>query len=118
MIAIIRIRGQVKLKDSVAETFKRLRLPKKYSCIFIDEKDMVKMGMLKAITPYVIYGTVDEKTMKKVIDAKGHIGNGEYQGFCRLCPPRGGFKKTTKMSAPKGVLGKNEDIAKLLEKMI
>jgi hypothetical protein len=31
--------------------------------------------------------------MKKVIDAKGHIGNGEYQGFCRLCPPKGGFKK-------------------------
>jgi len=56
--------------------------------------------------------------MEKVIKLRGHIGNGEYQGFCRLCPPKGGFKKTTKMAAPKGVLGKNEDIAKLLEKMI
>lgn len=118
MIAIIRIRGQVKLKNSVAETFKRLRLPKKYSCIFIDEKDVVRMGMLNTIVPYVIFGKVDDETMKKVIKARGHISNGEYQGFCRLCPPVGGFKKTTKMAAPKGVLGKNEDIAKLLEKMI
>ena len=118
MIAVIRIRGQVKLKNSIAETFKRLRLPKKYSCIFIDEKDAVKMGMMKVLIPYIVYGTVDEKTMEKVIKLRGHIGNGEYQGFCRLCPPKGGFKKTTKMSAPKGILGKNDDIAKLLEKML
>ena len=118
MIAIIRIRGQVKVKNQLDETFRRLRLPRKYSCIFIDEKDVIKMGMLNAIVPYVIYGTVDEKMMEKVIKARGHISNGEYQGFCRLCPPVGGFKKSTKMSAPKGVLGKNKDIAKLLEKML
>lgn len=118
MIAIIRIRGQVKLKNQVAETFQRLRLPKKFSCVFIDEKDETKMGMLNSIVPYVIFGKVDEKTMEKVIKAKGHLTNGVYQGFCRLMPPRGGFKKTTKMAAPKGVLGKNDDIAKLLEKMI
>jgi ribosomal protein L30/L7E len=118
MIAIIRIRGQVKLKNEIAETFQRLKLPKKFSCVFIDEKDEIKMGMFKKLIPYVIYGKIDEKMMEKVIKARGHISNGQYAGFCRLNPPKGGFKKTTKMSAPKGVLGKNEDIAKLLEKMI
>ena len=45
MIAIIRIRGQVKVKNQLDETFRRLRLPRKYSCIFIDEKEIKILDM-------------------------------------------------------------------------
>lgn len=119
MIAVIRIRGQVKLSNALTETFTRLNLPKKFSCVFIDERDVVRMGMLEKIRPYVIFGAVDDETMKKVMDAREHVTkDGRKKGFCRLHPPRGGFKKSTKLAIPKGVLGKDNDIAKLLEKMI
>jgi len=119
MIAVIRIRGQVKLRNDLDSTFTRLNLPKKYSCIFIDEKDVIRMGMLNKIKQYVIFGTVDDATVKKVMAAREHVTkDGKRKGFCRLHPPIGGFKKSTKLAIPMGVLGKNNDIAKLLEKMI
>lgn len=119
MIALIRIRGQVKLKNEIAETFRRLNLPKKFSCIFIDEKDAVKMGMFEKVKPYVIFGKVDKETMERVMEKREHITkDGKKKGFCRLHPPRGGFRKSTKMHVPKGILGEDKEIAKLLEKMI
>ncbi len=119
MIAIIRIRGQVKLRNDLKSTFDRLNLPRKFSCIFIDEKDVIKMGMLEKIKQYVIYGTVTEEVMKKVMEAREHITkDGKKKGFCRLHPPRGGFKKSTKLAIPNGVLGKDKNIDKLLEKML
>ena len=119
MIAIIRIRGQVKLRNDLNSTFERLNLPRKFSCIFIDEKDFIRMGMLEKIKQYVIYGTVTDAVVKKVMDAREHTTkDGKKKGFARLHPPRGGFKKSTKLAIPKGVLGKNDDIAKLLEKML
>lgn len=119
MIAVIRIRGQVNLKKEVVETFKRLKLRKKLTCVFIDEKDKVKMGMLKKIQSYVAFGDVSDELKKKVIDKRGQKGKDKkYRGFCRLHPPVGGFKKSTQKAFPKGVLGKNKDIAKLLERML
>ena len=35
-----------------------------------------------------------------------------------LHPPIGGFKKSSKVAAPKGILGKNEDITKLVGRML
>lgn len=121
MIAVIRIRGQVKLKKVIAETFNRLKLRKKLTCTFIDEKDKVKLGMLKRLKEYSAYGKVDEKLEKKVIEQRGQKDKDKkYRGFCRLHPPRGGFKKSTKksVSSGKGILGEHKDISKLLERML
>ena len=35
MIAVIRIRGQVGFKGDIVETFNRLKLRKKYSCVVL-----------------------------------------------------------------------------------
>ena len=45
-------------------------------------------------------------------------GDWKIKKFFRLHPPIKGFKKSTKKPVPQGVLGKNKDIAKLLEKML
>jgi large subunit ribosomal protein L30 len=121
MICVVRIRGQVKLKNEIAETFRRLRMLQKLNCIFIDEKDSVRMGMLKKLNEYVVFGTVDEAFMKKVIEARGvKDKEGNYKGYCRLHPPRGGFKKSTKYSfnSGEGILGENKDVVKLVERML
>lgn len=119
MIAVIRISGQVNLTKDVKETLDRLRLRKKLTCVFVDEKDAVLMGMVRRVENYVAYGKVDDALMKKVIEKRGDKNSKkEYKGFCRLHPPIGGFKKSTKTHSPRGVLGKHEDIAKLLERML
>jgi ribosomal protein L30/L7E len=118
-IAVIRIAGCVNVEKDNAETFKRLKLGKKLTCIFVDEKDEIKMGMVKRLAQQVSFGSVDKKLMDNVIAKRGQKDTkGVYRGFCRLHPPRGGFKKPTNRSAPKGILGHNENIAKLLEKML
>jgi ribosomal protein L30/L7E len=119
VLAIIRIAGQVNINQDIKETLNRLKMMKKLTCIFIDEKDAVKMGMLEKVKNFVAYGTVDKKLMDEVIAKRGQKDvKGNFRGFCRMHPPIGGFKKSTQMTFPKGVLGKHEDISKLLSRMI
>ncbi len=123
MIAVIRIQGCARVKTDIGETLHRLRLRKKLTCILIDEKDAVKIGMLKKAINSVAYGKIDDKMIKELEDKRGEkIKDGEDKGklkpYFRLHPPIGGFKKSTKLAYPKGILGKHEDISKLLVRMI
>jgi ribosomal protein L30/L7E len=118
-IAVIRIAGRVNVNRDVAETFTRLKLGKKLTCTFVDEKDKVLMGMVHKVAQQVVFGEIDKKLMDEIIAKRGQKDvKGNYRGFCRLHPPIGGFKKPTNRSVPKGILGKNKDIVKLLERML
>lgn len=127
MIAIIRIHGRVDISKDIEETLKRLRIYKKLNCVFIDEKDEVRMGMLKKVKDYVMYGKVSEDFMQKVIEARGELKDKtkkekktieNVKPWIRLHPPVGGFKKSTKLSYPKGIIGRHEDISKIMERML
>lgn len=119
MIAVIRIAGSVNLSKDNKETFNRLRLGRKLTCTFVDAKDEIRMGMVKKLTQVISFGEVDKKLMDDTIAKRGQKDvKGFYRGFCRLHPPIGGFKKATNRSVPKGILGHNENIAKLLERML
>jgi ribosomal protein L30/L7E len=113
MIAVIRIKGRVELKTAAVETFQRLRLKRKLHCILIDEKDKIRMGMLNSLKNYVVFGEVDEKLIEEMKKKRK-----DENGVFRLHPPIGGFKKSTKLTYPKGVLGNNKDIAKLIKRML
>ena len=118
-LAVIRISGQVRIKNDVKETLDKLRLRRKLTCIFVDEKDDVRIGMINAVRNFVCFGEVDKILIDKTIEKRGQKDiKGVYRGFCRLHPPVGGFKKSTKADYPKGILGPNKDIAKLLERML
>ena len=126
MIAVIRIHGQVKVKKDIVETLSRLRLRRKLVCVLVDEKDVVKMGMVKKVRDYVAYGKIDAKMEKDLKDKRGEkIKDGKDAGklkpFFRLHPPLGGFKKSTKKAVTQGgVLGKWKDgeLSKLLGRML
>ena len=113
MILVVRIAGQVKNKKKDNETLKRLKLNKKFSCILIKDNDIVKMGMVKAVAHMVAYGKVDDVFIK---DLK--VARKDDEGVYFLHPPRGGFKKSSKVATPKGILGKHEDIVKLAGRML
>ena len=142
MIALIRISGLVKMKESYEETLSRLRLRRKYTCVIIPENPEM-LGMVKNIQNFVAYGKIDEKTFAEILKARGKkIGNSKaklteteavkiakevFAGkkleelgvipYFGLHPARGGID--SKHNYPKGVLGNHQDnLSKLIMKML
>ena len=112
MIAIIRIAGRVGLSKGLKETFKRLNLPRKYSCIVLEETKE-HLGMLGKIRDVVAFGTIDDKTLSELKEKRGK----KNQKYFALHPPRKGAR--TKVHAPKGILGDNkEKINELIMRML
>ena len=113
MILVLRIAGQVKNKKKDNETLKRLKMNKKFSAILVEDNDAIRMGMVKAVGYMVAYGKVDEAFIKELNEKRP-----AKEGVYFLHPPRGGFKKSSKVATPKGILGKHEDIVKLVGRML
>ncbi len=114
MICVIRIAGRVGVKEDIKNTLDRLKLCKKYSCVLVDEEDVIRMGMVNKIQNCIAYGEISDDMIKKLKEVRGQKGD----KFFRLHPPRGGFKKSTKLMVPKGILGKHENIDKMLGRML
>jgi|TARA_B100002003_G_C13953225_1_gene462087 ribosomal protein L30/L7E len=110
---VVRIAGQVKNLGSENETMNRLKLRKKFSAIFVEEDDAVRMGMVKSVDKKVAYGKVSEEFVKE-LNEKRPAKNGIYF----LHPARGGFKKSSRLPTPKGILGEHEDLVKLVGRML
>jgi len=114
MIAIIRIAGQVKNRREVNETFERLKLGKKFTCRLVEEDDDVRLGMVRALKDNAVYGKISPELEKEMKEKRGKVGKVVYF----LHPPRGGFKKSSKIAYPKGIMGHNKEIDKLLSRML
>jgi len=113
MKAIIRITGDVNLSGDVRETFNRLKLRRKYSCIILNP-NKEQEGMINKVKNFVAFGEISEEMLKKLKEKRGNKNN---PGFFRLHPPRGGIK--TKLHFPRGVLGNHGDkINDLIERML
>lgn len=106
-IVIIRIAGQVNLGGRLTEMLNSMGLKKKFSCIILEKEN----PLLSKIKDKVAYGEFDSKLMDKL--KKRDKGK-----YFALMPPRGGFKKSSKVAWPRGILGHNKDINKLLERML
>jgi large subunit ribosomal protein L30 len=113
MIAIIRITGQINLSEGIKETFQRLNLKKKYTCIVIEKMTDVQEGMIKKVKDFVAYGELNKETYDKLVEKRGQ----KEKNIFRLHPARGGIN--TKKHFPKGVLGNHkQEINKLVERML
>jgi len=143
-IAIIRIRGLVGVRKKIKDTLNMLRLRKKFVCVILDETKE-NIGMIKLVQTFVAYGEIDKETLKALIMSRGRFPGDKIVNFAgsnlenvlndfldgkkklkdigikpffRLHPPKGGFKKSTKLLWPNGVLGKNPKINELIIKML
>ena len=136
MMIAIRIRGQVQLNGSKMSTLDSLLLRRKYTCIVFDKKDLYKFNTIREL---ISFGEVDDATLKMILSKRGmkdkknlenvdEIVKGLNSGktlkemgvtpYLRLHPPIGGFKKSTKLPYPQGILGQNKDIVALVKKML
>jgi len=112
-ILVLRIAGQVANRKKDNETLNRLKMRKKFTAILVEEKDGIRMGMVRAVGHMVAYGKVDDAFVKE-LDSKRPAKEGVYF----LHPPRGGFKKSSRLPTPKGILGEHDDIVKLVGRML
>ncbi|MBS3084917.1 uL30 family ribosomal protein [Candidatus Pacearchaeota archaeon] len=116
MIAVIRIKGQVGVDRNAKETLFRMRLRRKYSCIIL-KPTKENAGMLKKVKNFVSYGKIPKEIYEEMVKKRGKKGSeGKLKPFFRLHPPRGGAE--TKLHYPKGILGENKEMDKLIGRML
>lgn len=114
-MAVIRIRGNNKIRADIKDTLSMLKLYKKNSCVILQATPSI-MGMIFKIKDYVTWGEIDDDTLKALEEKKG-----KENKFFALNPPRGGFeKKGIKVAfAAGGTTGYRKDkINELIKKMI
>lgn len=139
-IAVIKVRGSVKIKKEIEATLNILRLYKKNYCVIAEATPSV-LGMIKKIKDYVTFGEIDDETYKLLIEKRGEeykgketdkkekikykrffmFNNKKYRPFFRLNPPKKGFgRKGIKVDFKiSGALGnRKEKINDLIKRMI
>jgi large subunit ribosomal protein L30 len=87
-IAVVRIRGSIKLKKEQKDTLNMLRLYKQNYCVILDASPSI-MGMLKKIQSLVTWGEVNDETLALLKEKKQE----KEKKFFRLHPPRKGFER-------------------------
>ena len=63
MIAIVRVRGEVKTVGKVEDTMQLLNLKTVNNCVVVPE-DEKYLGMIRKIKDHVTYGKIDKETFK------------------------------------------------------
>jgi large subunit ribosomal protein L30 len=135
MICIIRISGDVKIREHARETLRRLGLTRKYSCIVLEKPTEVELGMLKDIKDFVAFGELDAESYKELVEKRGYkpkktkeLPNTKWKKkmrqVFRLHPPRGGINTKQHYdlehgNVKRGVLGNHGNkINELVRKML
>jgi large subunit ribosomal protein L30 len=116
-IAVILVRGLVKVTQSVKDTLALMNLKRKNNCVVLVDNS-INRGMMKKVKDYATFGIIDAATFKELVekkgveykgrlqDAKGKysyktvlINGKHYKPYFRLNPPRKGFgRKGIKMA--------------------
>ena len=139
-IAIIRVRGPVKVDIDIENTMLLLNLYTKNCCVVVEAKPNI-LNMIKKIKDYVTFGEINDETYKLILEKRGEeykgretdkkgkikykkfivINSKKYKPFFRLNPPKKGFgRKGIKVDFKiGGALGdRKEKINDLIKRML
>lgn len=114
-LAIIRIRGPVRVRSDTEDTLTMLNLKKKMNCVVIDDTPSNK-GMVQKVRFHVTWGEINDEVLKLMEKRLS-----KNKKFYTLHPPRGGFeRKGIKLPFTLGgVLGnRKEKINDLIKRML
>jgi len=75
-VAIVRIRGNVKVNYEIKQTLKFLKLNYKHNCNVIELNDAYK-GMINKVKDYITYGEIDKDTFKNLLLKRGKTKDGK-----------------------------------------
>ncbi|MDW7732375.1 MAG: 50S ribosomal protein L30 [Methanolobus sp.] len=75
MYALIRVRGNVNVRGSIADTLKMLRLHRVNHCVLLSDNPHNK-GMIQKVKDYVAYGPIDVETLTGMLKNRGMLQGG------------------------------------------
>lgn len=128
-LAVVRVRGPVKINKEIESAMQLLRLYRKNYCTVV-EATPLNLGMIKKVKNYVTFGEIDDETYRLLTEKRGkehkgkkgcEEGKTKYRPFFRLNPPKKGFgRKGIKVDFQiGGALGdRKEKINELIKRMI
>jgi len=71
-LAVVRIRGHVKVNVRIEKTMRMLRLTRVNHCVIIPSTKYY-LGMLQKAKDYITWGEIDKETMIRLITEKGRL---------------------------------------------
>lgn len=71
-LAVVRVRGECKIRTDVEDTLRMLRLYKKNGCVVIPSKPAF-IGMLSKIKDFITWGEINDSTFKELIKKRGKL---------------------------------------------
>lgn len=75
MIAAIRVRGSVHMREEIEKTLKLLRLTKANHLVLLPEREEVKK-MLNKAKDYITWGEISKETLEKLLEKRARrVGN-------------------------------------------
>ena len=128
-VAIVLVRGLVKVNSGIKSTLSSMRLNRKNKCVVLIMGQNLK-GMLQNVKDYVTWGPISEETYNQLVEKRGQefkgrlqdskklygyktleIAGKHYKPYFTLSPPRKGFgRKGIKISFKVGgALGNRAD---------
>ncbi len=141
MLAVVRIRGTIKMSGENKDNLRMMRLSVANHCTLLPNNRESK-GMLKKAVSFVTWGEISPKMLEKLVEKRGRLAgdkkldsklvketcqkiskdgnlkNIDIKRIFRLSPPRKGLK-SIRRHFPKGDLGyRGDKINELLERMI
>lgn len=129
LVAVVRVRGHVKVSHDIEETMKRLNLPRVNNCSLIRLTESYR-GMINKCQNHVAYGTIDQQTLERLLarhapeaNAKevlsGKLDSLKGNMPLRLHPPKRGYRAIKLSYRQGGALGNmGDDINGLITRMI
>ncbi|PSH02093.1 MAG: hypothetical protein BRC26_02300, partial [Nanohaloarchaea archaeon QH_8_44_6] len=115
MIAAVRVRGDVDVRQKISHTLDNLKLRQKHQVVLLEDSDSNR-GMLALAKDYIAYGEISDETVEELANKKGEeVENGDVLS---LTPPSGGFKDTRQQVGQGGSLGERNNMDGLVNKMV
>ncbi len=143
---VIRLRGTINVPHWARHTLALLNLRRRFNATIVPEREPY-IGMLRTVKDYVAWCKVDAGFIKVLLEKRGkykhedinNIGFSSIDDLAEalandntvlsrlkgmrpwfaLAPPKGGFKRSSKhMHSDGGILGENEELLQLANRMI
>jgi large subunit ribosomal protein L30 len=92
-LALILVRGLVRIRTEIVNTLYTLRLRQSHACVVVEDTPSNRASAMKC-KDYIAYGEINEETYKLLVEKRGKKDkDGKLKKYFLLHPPRGGFER-------------------------
>ncbi|MCL5428057.1 MAG: uL30 family ribosomal protein [Candidatus Marsarchaeota archaeon] len=133
LLAVVRVRGRVGVRQSISETLKRLNL-RYVNNLAVLYGSKSNIGMIRKCNDFITYGEISGSTLSSLLERKGvklsqedlkQVNEGKkslgslVDGPLRMHPPRRGYESTKRGYSAGGALGyRGREMEELINRML